>query len=1033
VSELDDLRRDNARLRRTLTEGGQAAPDMAEFAQSELSRSERLMRQVFNAAVDAMMLVDETGRFVDVNAAACALYGVTRARLLRTGSLDFASDPESWREFLTAGERRGELTVARSDGEARHVDYVITARAAADLHLALFRDVTESRKVDLALRRSEQRLRTVVANAPIVLFAVDIEGVFTFCEGRALTEGDRTARSLVGTSVFEHAPRASQAQMHVRKVLDGHPVQWRGVEGSKVFETSMLPLRSDDGRMEGAIGVSLDVTERDRAEAALRDSEARFRAMIEKSAEGICLVGADGRLAYASPRALELVGVGAVGLTDESAFGWVHADDRARVNDALAELEVASGNSVAFECRALGSRVPTRWVEVTATNLLDDRAVQAITVNIRDVSERRSADDALRASEYRYRRIIETTSDGVWMLDEDGMTTFASARLCSMLSCAAHELRSRSLMSLVADEYRSAMETAMAGWRRGVAGRYEARLSCHDGAAIIASLQTNPLFDEQGRYEGALAVVTDVTEHRHGEAERARLASIVESSHDAIYSIDRDCTVLAWNRAAETLYGYAASEIIGRSLELLVPPDRLFEVEERRVDMTDRRTRGQLDTVRRRKEGSEVEVALTISPMANAAGEVIGCSMIARDLTERRRAEAALHRSEVELRQAQKLEAVGRLAGGVAHDFNNLLSVVLSYAELALEDLDRESSVRDDVEEIRKAAKRAVNLTQQLLAFSRQQVLLARVLDLNEVVASMDKMLRLVVGERTAFVIAPCAELHHVKADPGQIEQIIMNLVINARDAMPGGGTVEVRTDNAWVDEALAASHRGVRPGAHARLSVIDTGEGMDAATLSRIFDPFFTTKEKGKGTGLGLSTVFGIVQQSGGAVVVDSEPGRGTRFDIYLPRADGPLSAGDNVLPLRVEGQASETILLVEDEEQVRVLARTILRKQGYKVLEAPGASEALAASEKYGAPIHLLLTDMVMPVMSGRQLAERIAIGRPGLRVLYMSGYTDDAVFHDGVRDAEIAFLQKPFTPFLLAEKVRRVLDHGTEAVHA
>ncbi len=404
---------------------------------------------------------------------------------------------------------------------------------------------------------------------------------------------------------------------------------------------------------------------------------------------------------------------------------------------------------------------------------------------------------------------------------------------------------------------------------------------------------------------------------------------------------------------------------------------------------------------------------------------------VIRHSIERRQAQQALNRSEEQLRQAQKMEAVGSLAGGVAHDFNNLLSVILSYSEMLAADLRPGDPMRADLEEINGAGLRAADLTRQLLAFSRQQVLLPRVVDLNAICTGMETMLRRVIGEDVDFASRPAPALGKILADPGQLERVIVNLAVNARDAMPRGGKLTIETAEVVLDEAYALEHAGVTAGVHVMLAVSDTGVGMDEATQSRMFEPFFTTKEGRQGTGLGLATVFGIVRQSGATIWVDSEVDRGTTFRVDFPIAEHTVPIAASAPPpglLNLHG--SETILLVEDEERVRVLARTILRRYGYDVLEAHSGGDAFLLCEQHPETIHLLLTDVVMPRMSGRQLAERLLSVRPAMKVLYMSGYTDDAVVRHGILDSTITFLQKPITPHALALKVREVLGPNPTA---
>jgi PAS domain S-box-containing protein len=543
-----------------------------------------------------------------------------------------------------------------------------------------------------------------------------------------------------------------------------------------------------------------------------------------------------------------------------------------------------------------------------------------------------------------------------------------------------------------------------------------------DGSVLVVEYTTRAL-SFAGR-RARIAVVKDVTARHEADQTRALLAAIVQSSNDAIISRSVEGTITSWNPTADRLFGYSAEEALGSPITIIVPPDRIDEARALLARVTSGERIEDFETIRRRKDGAEVAVSISIAPVFDTSGKVIGVSNTVRDLRAFRRAEEAVRRAEDQLRQAQKMEAVGRLAGGVAHDFNNILSVILSYSEMILAEMTPGEPIGADIEEIRQAGLRAAALTKQLLMFSRQQVLEPRVLDVNAVLAGLAKMLERVLGEDIDLVTAPSSGVGRIRADPSSVEQVIMNLVINARDAMPVGGRLTIETASVDLDDSYARDHLGVIPGPHVMLAVTDTGTGIDRATQARIFEPFFTTKEPGKGTGLGLSTVFGIAQQCGGSVWVYSEPGKGTVFKVYFPRVDASL---DRTVPSRapVTLQGSETILLVEDQEQVRAVARGILIRHGYQVLVAKNAGEALLLCEKHAGPIDLLVTDVVMPQMSGPELAKRLAVTRASMKVLCMSGYTDDSIVRHGVLESGMAFLQKPFTPESLTRKAREVLD--------
>jgi PAS domain S-box-containing protein len=496
-----------------------------------------------------------------------------------------------------------------------------------------------------------------------------------------------------------------------------------------------------------------------------------------------------------------------------------------------------------------------------------------------------------------------------------------------------------------------------------------------------------------------------------------RYRDLVENANDIIYSHDLQGNYTSLNRAGERITGYTREEVLSMNFTQIVAPEYLETAREmmRRKMAGEKTTAYTVEIIA--KDGRRIPVEVS-TRLIFQNGVPVGVQGIARDITERRHLEE-------QLRQSQKMEAVGRLAGGIAHDFNNLLTAILGQCDLLQRSLQPDNPAYRKVQEIRKAGERAAALTRQLLAFSRKQMLQPKVLDLNVVVTDVDNLLRRLIGEHIELVMRLAPDLGRVKADPGQIEQVLMNLAVNARDAMPQGGTLTIETSNVLIDEGSQDGRAAVPAGHYVCLAVSDTGTGIPPAIQERIFEPFFTTKEVGQGTGLGLSTVFGIVKQSEGDITVESEVGRGTTFRIYLPQVDEAVQDTGAALDQAGAPSGVETVLLVEDDEVVRALTREILEMHGYRVLEARDVDEAVRLCEERQGTIDLLLTDMVMPRMSGRELAGRIRTLCPQTKVLFMSGYTSDAAVNQGALDDYTAFIQKPFTPDALACKIREVLD--------
>jgi len=538
-----------------------------------------------------------------------------------------------------------------------------------------------------------------------------------------------------------------------------------------------------------------------------------------------------------------------------------------------------------------------------------------------------------------------------------------------------------------------------------------------EGKAIVLLTSKVPLRGPQGEVVGVLGTYMDITERKRAQESSVRLATAVEQSAEAIVITDANGSILYTNPAFEKTTGYTFAEVLGQNPRILKSGKQDDEFYRRMWTVLSAGKVWSGHLINKRKDGTLFEESATISPVRDRGGQIVNYVAVKRDVSNERRLEQQLF-------QAQKIEAIGRLAGGVAHDFNNLLGVITGYGGIVHRRLAGEDPLKGKVEQILKAAERAAGLTRQLLAFSRKQVLQPEILDLNAVVSDMDKMLRRLIGEDVEFTTLLDPHLGSVRADPGQIEQVIMNLAVNARDAMPDGGRLTLETRNADLDADYAATRPPTRTGSYVALVVTDTGSGMDAATQARIFEPFFTTKEAGKGTGLGLATVYGIVKQSEGYIWLYSEVGVGTTFKIYLPRIDERAAVARRQEPGPLF-RGSETALLVEDEASLRELLREVLEANGYSVLVARDGAEALKIAEAHTGTIHIMVTDVIMPGMSGPKIVDLVAPTRPEMKVLFLSGYSDESATRHALVGPGRAFLSKPFGPEVLLRKVRESLD--------
>jgi PAS domain S-box-containing protein len=646
----------------------------------------------------------------------------------------------------------------------------------------------------------------------------------------------------------------------------------------------------------------------------------------------------------------------------------------------------------------------------------------------------RQLEGQVRSSEDKYGRLMEQAQDAIFIVDTSGRVQEVNRKAEELLGQPAAEIVGWSYEQWVPaderDRQTGEFQQLLAG---GVARMDNARLQRADGRQVYVDYSAS-LVEVNGE-RIVLAIVHDVTERKEREAALQRSEQALRVSERRFQAFMNNSPAVAFMKDTAGRYVYVSEplqrrftptipEWLGKTDHDLWPEEfaRGFRENDMAVLSGDKPVEAVETTPS--ADGCTSEWMVLRFPFDDGSGQRY-LGGVAIDITERRRMEEALRKTEEQYRQAQKMEAVGQLAGGVAHDFNNLLTIISGYSDLLLGRLPANDPMRELINQIKGAGDRAASLTRQLLAFSRKQVLEPKVLDLNAVVADTEKMLGRLIGEDIHLTAVLDEALRPVKVDPGQIEQVIINLVVNARDAMPQGGQLTIETRNVELDDVYAQAHPEVKPGRYSMVAVSDTGCGMTPEVKARVFEPFFTTKGPGKGTGLGLATVYGIVNQSGGYIYVYSELGRGTSFKVYLPAVEDATLTGKSSSGLSTMPHGTETILLVEDEDGVRALTRHVLQTCGYTVLEASGGRQAVRLCEEHQGPVHLLVSDVVMPDLGGRQLSEHLTALRPNMRVLFLSGYTDDAVVRHGILQAETAFLQKPYTPAGLALKVRKVLD--------
>ncbi len=989
--------------------------------------------------------IDRSGFITSCSEAVCHTIGYTSEEMIGRNPFDTVAPDQkaSIEELFSQAVYKQELI---KDVESRHVTksgkvrwLLTTASPILDDqgrptgYRGVTKDITNLKRAEEELEKTQALLLAAIEQSPAGILIADAPGAqVRLANSAALGIEGETSGPLTEIPADQHP-----AYWHVWHP-DGTPFQSKDFPLARAIRTGEIsknveavirrpsgedrwvlanaaPVRNAAGDVIAGVVVFPDITEFKRAENALRESEERYRLLAQNSLTGI-YIHQDGDFVYVNERLTSLLGYEPEQILGKKYWEFIHPDDVERVRQIGATGPMAAAAPDCYEFRVLCKGGKTTWVEAFITTI-QYRGRVATMGNVADVTERRQAEDRLRESEERFRMLSEAAEEGI-VIHDKGIIVDSNQSAARMLGYELNELLGMNSERLATRESWQIMAGHIAS---GYDKPYEAVGLRKDGSTFPALLVGKPF-----QYKGKnlrISCIRDLTELKRAEMElrasEEKYRKILETIADGYHEVDLYGNLTLVNDSLCEIIGYSRDELIGLSYREVVSRHHLERVFQsyNTVYKTSRANRGfYYQAVR--KDGTRRDVSASVALTKDEDGKPIGFRGILRDVTEQRQLEE-------QLRQASKMEAIGRLAGGIAHDFNNLLTAMIGYANMLKMSLPKEDPNQDKLRQIGRAADRAASLTQQLLAFSRKQVLEMQILDLNEVVEGLKEMLRRLIGENIHLVTVLDPSVEKINADPGQIEQILMNLAVNSRDAMPAGGKVIIETGCVTLDEGYVSTRPQMTAGNYVRLSVSDTGKGMDEDTLSRIFDPFFTTKEKGVGTGLGLSTVYGIVKQHRGHVAAYSSPGQGSMFEVLFPCAEKVVETSDSSSHTASHPRGVETILVVEDEEIVRQLSCEMLQMLGYSVLGACDAEEAVAVSKAYPRPIDLLFTDVVLPKMDGRSLFNSLNAERQDLKVIYSSGYTDDAIVHHGVLEPGVHFLHKPFTFDRLARKVREVLD--------
>ena len=1004
-------------------------------------------RRIFEASNDAFLIFDLKGVVREANPAACEMYGYPYEEMIGLSGKDFVHPDCQYlfRKFVeetpSGKPFAAESVEIRKDGSTFNIEVRgNTFEYESEPHiLAIIRDITERKRVEREIETKSEFLERLVQQSPLPTFVLDNKGIClvvneAFLEFYAVPDKDL----ILGSNAVTVPQNIKYGvDKYIKEALKGNEIDVQEIEFISPYDNRKLyikvklfPVFDHEGKLTNVVSMQEDITDRKHAEEALRESEEKFRLLTENSFDCIWMLDTRLRFTYLSPSVEAILGYKPEHLIGTKLSLYFKKKEYLKVSVLAVKAlkNYKTFNHITFETRMLNSNNEEVDVEITSKTLLNFQGkLIGLQGTTRDITERKKSEKEIR----KLSEVVETSPEAVVITDMQGNIEYVNEGLLKLGGYKNDSLIVGNSIFLFSDEegVRKLNEEIIPIILSEGKWRGEVTVKRSDGSTLPTEMICSSIPDEQGKPMHLLSQYHDITWRKNTEEQlresEQKFRDMTNLLPQIVYEIDTEGNLTYINKQAFDSFGYSQEEYEKgiNVMQTLIPSDR-NRAKENIEKVLYGKDVGNPEYTVLRKDGSTFPILIYSSAILKD-NIPVGLRGIIVDITERKQAEEERAQMEDQFRHAQKMESVGRLAGGVAHDFNNMLGVILGYTEMSLDKLDPSQPFYTALQEIRKAADRSADLTRQLLAFARRQTISPRVLDLNETVEGMLKMLCRLIGEDINLSWQPFADLLRIKVDPTQFDQILVNLCANGSDAISGVGKMTIETGKAAFDEDYCREHPGFVPGEYVLLAVSDDGCGMDKEIQDNIFEPFFTTKEVGQGTGLGLATVYGIVKQNDGFINIYSEPGKGTTFNIYLPRYAGKTVQIQDECPEEPISQGHETILLAEDEPAILEMATKMLKRQGYTVLDADTPGVALRLAREYNSEIHLLMTDVIMPEMNGRDLANKLASICPDIKCLFMSGYTANVIAHRRVLDDGVNFIQKPFSIQDLASKVREVLD--------